>query len=363
MKHDPLAPGPDSTTVRSRLRDEHRQRVVGQGLTSFLGASGAWMLTLIGIAFAPWWAKVPLGVLNGITIGVMFIVAHDACHGALLPKRWMNRLSGRISLLPALHPFIAWVHNHNGLHHGFTNIKERDPGFPPLSPSEYHASSRFHRWRYRVSRKWYGLGLLYFCEMWLKWEVLPNLARAPRNRKAYRTDRLMVLGFAMAWMGFLIAAADGMDDSAIGLMLVGFVLPQFIWNWLIGFIILQQHTHPRVPWYSERDLPAPSYYQAQIRATPHLFFPGPFRFLLRNVMEHTVHHADPSVPLYQLLDAQTTLAKAYRRDMVRVIWTRQGFLKTLRICRLYDYETHRWVDYDGTPLTERLIPEREAVAV
>ena len=44
------------------------------------------------------------------------------------------------------------------------------------------------------------------------------------------------------------------------------------------------------------------------------------------------------------------------------------FLRTLRICRLYDYAGHCWVDYDGTPLSGRLwelpvsaIPVKEAV--
>jgi len=73
------------------------------------------------------------------------------------------------------------------------------------------------------------------------------------------------------------------------------------------------------------------------------------------VMEHTVHHADPTIPLYHLPDAQRELSKVYKKDMVRVIWTKEGFLQMLKICKLYDYSTHRWTDYDGTPLTEPLI--------
>ena len=120
----------------------HTQSLV-QGLKSFVPAGGLWLLTLVGIVLLPWWAKVPLGILNGAFIGVFFIVGHDACHGILFPRRWMNRIGGRMCLMPALHPFAAWVHNHNGLHHGFTNIRERDPGFPPLSLDEYRAMPRW----------------------------------------------------------------------------------------------------------------------------------------------------------------------------------------------------------------------------
>jgi acyl-lipid omega-6 desaturase (Delta-12 desaturase) len=351
MMHD-LGPGPSE--VRGQIAEERRVRALIPGWASFLLAMAAWLGLLAGIVVAPWWAKILLGIASGITIGILFINGHDACHGILLPKRWMNRLTGRLCLLPALHPYTAWTHNHNGLHHAFTNLKEKDPGFPPLDLPEYRALSWLGRLHYRCCRTWWGLGLLYLTEMWWKWEVMPSAERAPRNPRAYRLDRLLVAVFAVAWIGGLIAAGYLFDENPIVLVATGFVLPQFVWNWLIGFIILQQHTHPKVAWYSELDFPAPSYYMMQIEATPHLTFPAPFRFLMRNVMEHTAHHADPSVPLYRLAEAQKELEREYRRDIVRVIWTPGLFLRTLRVCRLYDYAGHRWIDYDGTPLTERL---------
>ena len=51
----------------------------------------------------------------------------------------------------------------------------------------------------------------------------------------------------------------------------------------------------------------PSYFQMQVRATPHLIFPAPFRWIMRHVMEHTAHHADPGIPLYHLPDAQKSV--------------------------------------------------------
>ncbi len=356
MGHKTTQFGPDVAEVRGQLADPVHDRKFAAGLATFLLPGLGWLLTLVGIILLPWWAASFHGVMNGVVIGVLFIVGHDACHGILLPYRWMNRLAGRCCLSPALHPYTAWVHNHNGLHHAFTNIKEKDPGFPPLSFVEYQKLPRLQRWLYRRKRTWYGLGLLYFLDMWVKWEVLPTTRRAPRNRRAYRIDRLSIGAFAILWIAGLVAGAEFNLLSSLWLLLVGFVLPQFTWNWLIGFIILQQHTHPRVPWYSERDRPAPSYFQAQIRATPHLYFPAPFKWLMRHVMDHTVHHADPGVPLYQLTEAQKSLEKAYRRDIVRVIWTPGNFLLMLRTCRLYDYDAHQWIDYDGKPTTAPLLP-------
>jgi omega-6 fatty acid desaturase (delta-12 desaturase) len=355
MHQELVSCGPSAAHVRRQLDDNLRQRILWLGSASFVAGTIAWLCTMAGFILAPWWAKGPLAVLNAFAIGVLFIIGHDACHGTLLPRRLWNRIAGRICLLPSLHPYTSWIHNHNGLHHGFTNVKEKDPGFPPLSLSEYTALSPWKRWLYRTGRSWYGLGLLYFTQMWLKWEVWPVPSRTPRNPVAFRRDRLLVLAFALGWIGTLTGSAWFFGESILGYILLGFVVPQVIWNWLIGFITFQQHTHPLVPWYSERDRPSPSYFQAQVRATPHIVFPAPFRFLMRHVMEHTAHHADPAVPLYGLTDAQQSLEGAYSEDILCVRWTVRSFLSNIRVCRLYDYNCHCWVDYDGMPLGDPLL--------
>lgn len=351
------APGPDVSEVRRQIPAERRVKHLLQGTLSFGGPFVVWAGTLAAVILLPWWwAKLIAGAANGLAIGILFIVGHDACHGILTPTRWLNRLFGRLSLLPALHPYTAWVHNHNGLHHAFTNLKERDPGFPPLSLDEYRSLSGFGRWVYRRKRTWYGLGLLYFLDMWVKWEMFPSKERAPRNPKAYFWDRLLVSGFIVLWVAGLAVAGWGDWLDTLVLVGCGFVLPQFVWNWLIGFLILQQHTHPRVAWYSEAvDNGPPTYFQMQVRATPHLTFPAPFRWMMRHVMEHTAHHADPSVPLYHLPDAQRELEKKYRTDVVRILWSPLEFLRTMRVCKVYDYAAHRWLNFDGTPLTPALV--------
>lgn len=359
MTNPGLHSHPNANAVREKIHESQRVRSLWTGLASFTIPLLAWAALVVAVICVPWWAKIPIGFLNGIAIGVMFIVGHDACHGALLPRRWMNRFAGRVSLMPSLHPYTAWTHNHNGLHHGFTNIKEKDPGFPPLSLAEYQRLPAWNRFLYRQYRTWYGLGLLYFCDMWLKWEMLPSRERAPRKTLQYNLDRLLILVFAACWVGALAWGATAMNDSILLNIATGFVFPQIVWNWLIGFIILQQHTHPRVPWYSEADSPEPSFFQAQVKATPHLVFPAPFRFLMRHVMEHTAHHTDTSIPLYKLPEAQANLEKNYRREMVRVMWSPAMFMKTLRTCRLYDYSNHRWQDYNGTYLTAPLLESAE----
>jgi omega-6 fatty acid desaturase (delta-12 desaturase) len=63
---------------------------------------------------------------------------------------------------------------------------------------------------------------------------------------------------------------------------------------------------------------------------------------------------DPRIPLYNLEDAQKQLEEAYTGDLVVVPFTWTGYFRTLRTCRLFDYDHHRWLNWDGTPTTEPL---------
>jgi omega-6 fatty acid desaturase (delta-12 desaturase) len=36
--------------------------------------------------------------------------------------------------------------------------------------------------------------------------------------------------------------------------------------------------------------------------------------------------------------------------------TPRAYMDIVRRCKLFDYENHRWTDFDGTPTTPRLLP-------
>ena len=137
---------------------------------------------------------------------------------------------------------------------------------------------------------------------------------------------------------------EGSVAEAVGLVLVGFALPYAAWNWFIAFMIFQQHTHPRIPWYSERDLPMPSYFEAQVKATPHVIFGAPFRWVMRHIMEHTAHHVDTKIPLYRLAGGQRELEAAFAGIVVEC-FSVKNLCRTLSVCHLYDYQNHRWLGF------------------
>lgn len=311
-----------------------------------------WNLSLIGICFAPSWSQIVLGIINGNAIAAMFNIGHNALHGSLFPKTWMNRVAGRIAMAPSFHPVTSWIHSHNVLHHGNTNIKERDAGFAPLSPVEYNMLSPIEKFSYRVCRSWYGCSWLYLKEMLFKWEFFPSPQRTPKDSEAFLLDRSQLVLFLSVWIGLLGWFSVTRGENILIMLTTGFFLPQLISNYLIGFITLQQHTHPKVPWYSELDLQIPTFHESQMHSTPHIIFPRVFRILMRNTMEHTAHHVDTALPFPSLPDAQNALENTFNNSIIRERWSFFNFVHKTRICKLYDYTKHQWVGYNGEPLAE-----------
>ena len=65
-------------------------------------------------------AVIALWVLSAMVISGLFIVAHDAAHGALFSSKRLNRVIGTIAMLPSWHVYDGWTLGHNRIHHGYT---------------------------------------------------------------------------------------------------------------------------------------------------------------------------------------------------------------------------------------------------
>jgi len=262
-------------------------------------------------------------------------------------------------MLPGWHAYAVWDYGHNGLHHGWTNVKTRDLVWTPLSKSEYDALPAWYRLIHRMYRTWWGVGPYYLIEMWAKFGMTQAKVKTAGRNGLFWADRLSVVAFAILQIVICVFYTDrtGLGSNqflvGLGLLLTGIVIPFVLWNWIMGFVVYQHHTHPRVPWYGdETDW---TFYAGQVQSVVHVELPRPIELILHNIMEHTAHHVDPRIPLYNLEDCQKKLEQAYGPDLIVFPFTFGGYFQTLRTCRLFDYENHRWLDWDGTPTTEPLL--------
>jgi omega-6 fatty acid desaturase (delta-12 desaturase) len=273
------------------------------------------------------------GAFAGMAIAMLFVVGHDACHRSFTSSRALNGVIGRVAFLPSLTPFGAWEQEHNRAHHVYTNLKGRDPIWAPFSKAEFDALPGWRRALERCYRTPLGVGPYYAIEIWARLLILPR-GHAPRLTDYaicyLYGSALLAVGWAFGWQA----------------LAAGVVWPFLCWNWLMGWAIFDHHTHPDVPWFdNEREWRAA---QAQSRCTVHLVLPRVLDALLHHIMQHTAHHLDVTIPLYNLRDAQRAL-EAAGPALVVYRWTPLTFIRHLRICKLYHFENHQWIGFDGKP--------------
>lgn len=337
--------------LRRDLPAGRRERSYAVGILVFLLSASIYAVTFV-LTFWPTWPLLNLAsaLANGGVIGLLFIIGHDACHGSFTPSAVLNRLLARLAFLPALQPYTSWVYTHNGLHHGWTNLKGKDVVFAPLTLAEYQTQPRWRQRLERTYRTFLGLGLMHLVEVWWKFELFPPPGHQPKNRWAFHADRLLVLGFLVLKIALAVALAQQTGVGPGGALLhagLGLLLSYAVWFWLIGTVTFVQHTHSEVPWYDDpREW---NFYRGQVHGSPHLAMPFWLRKLLHNVMDHAAHHVDPLIPLYRLPASQRRLKRSCQGDLVGHTASVPGLLQILRVCRLYDYRRHQWLDFDGTP--------------
>src|SRR5436189_1431161 len=120
--------------VRSTLPENRNLKSNFLAIIIFNVNLTAYLFTFWAIILLPVWPlKIIAIFLNGLSIGALFVVGHDACHGSFTSSKLLNQILGRIAFLPALNAFSAWDVAHNQLHHGFTNLKCSDDIYVPLS--------------------------------------------------------------------------------------------------------------------------------------------------------------------------------------------------------------------------------------
>ncbi|MBL1280735.1 MAG: acyl-CoA desaturase [Fluviicola sp.] len=112
---------------------------------SLLVFYGLWLLMGVGLA--------------GCGLGIM----HDACHGALSKKRWVNDFIGDgVLLLAGGHP-LNWKIQHNVLHHSYTNIDGYDEDIDPSGVMRFSPHQPVKpMFKYQVYYAWFLYGLMTF---------------------------------------------------------------------------------------------------------------------------------------------------------------------------------------------------------
>jgi omega-6 fatty acid desaturase (delta-12 desaturase) len=320
---------------------------------------GLWAAVLFAPAIG--W-KILASVLLGIRLTSMYTLAHDASHRTLFASRGWNWIAALALGVPSVQNYRMWTHDHNHVHHPRTNGDHFD-FYRPFSKAEYDALSPLQQLAERLCRAPNVFGLfVYWLVRWIPTRVWPNV-RTPQEQRgvsmAYAVPLLLFHGGMVAFLALVAPRIAPIDAGTA--VLLGWLGPLMLHFWISSATLYLMHTHPNIPWF-KGDIARSGDYAPELCSTV-LTTPDWFSKMVNNVYCHAAHHAHHGIPSYLLLPAQKRMNALLGNRLVVEPLSLLSMLRTLRTCKLYDFERHQWTDFDGLPTAAPInLSARNAVA-
>ncbi|WP_414039307.1 fatty acid desaturase [Acidithiobacillus sp. M4-SHS-6] len=277
----------------------------------------------------PW--NIPGTILTGMVISSLFIWAHDAAHGALMPTR-KARLWGKLAMFPSGQIYALWTLGHNRIHHGFTSYTPMDWIWRPWSPEEYRNASRLQRFQYRMERSPWFTAWTYVRRIWF-----PGMVLFKGLHTDVRRDKLETLAFfvGLSTIAFLMNGFTGIFWAVL--------VPFLIFQGTIGMVVYLNHTDPETTFQVKKEnwnmARAQLHDSVTWRCRPWA------EYWLHNILIHTPHHVDTRIPFYYLKPAFATLKASYPNQILERRFTWRRVLSTFKQCQLFDYGKQQWVTF------------------
>lgn len=325
---------------------EYTERSTPIGLSILLLDVLIYISAIAGVIFVEnLFLRVVCSVVAGFKISTLFVIAHDAAHASFVRNRMLNKLIARLTFLPSYHNYSLWLIAHNKSHHQLTNMQGSN-SWSPLSKEEYDALPGWRKNVEQFYRSPIGISFYYLIERWWKDKFFPYKRLMTKNKPSYWLDFLLVSTYMGMFLWMLIQArTNSIYTSPLEMIVLAFIVPLIVSSFMIGFTVYLQHTHESIPWFRtkvERD-----WHVNVEEITMYVKFPRWYNTLSHNTMEHTAHHIDSRIPMYHLAKAQKVLVKLLGDNVSTVNFTFKSFLSTMKKCKLYDYDNHLWLDFDG----------------
>lgn len=340
------------TRIRRELA-QYAHRHSHRGILEFVTDIAIICVLFLIVLFAPMlWVKALASVALGFREAIVMVIAHDAAHGNTTPNKSLNKLIAVVGFLPSYFNYQLWLYDHNQTHHVRTNDAHPDL-YRPFSKAEYDALPAWRQYLERLYRTPLGLCLYYPFERFLQYKLFPNDNFPKAIHGAAWCHFALISAYAAALFSFLVVIAPSIAHiSSTQAVVLGMVIPFFVSTTTFTFTTYLQHTHPEIPWFKS-DIDRRIVRQEDI--TPNVVMPRWYNFVSHNIQEHTCHHVNSKIPYYNAGHAQKRLVELMGGQAVTTEFTFRWFLKCMRVCKLYDFENHRWIDWDGTPLTGTLL--------
>lgn len=262
---------------------ETRWRTWYEFIVSVVLFAGAEAVALL----APWWLA-PVGtVLAALLLVRLFIIYHDAVHGAIFRGDKLGQFLISIVGVITLSPWSVWRETHDYHHQNNCKLPGTAIGsYPVVTTRMWRRMKPAEKRTYAAIRHPLNMMFGYFT-IFLAGMCASSFWRNPRLHYMSAVAPIVHFGFVgLAWYYL-----------GLGSALMGVVVPLFIACAVGSYLFYAQHNFPGV-YFSPRT--AWDYYDAALKSSSYFKMSPVMHFFTGNIGYHHIHHLNHKVPFYEL---------------------------------------------------------------
>lgn len=248
------------------------------------------------------WTMLGMAMLLGMFASFIgFNVSHDALHGSLSKRAWVNNLFGSSFYILGASPYV-WKITHNLVHHTYTNIPGHDedievaPGLIRLDRDE--------AWRpWQRYQQWYAFPLYALAS--LSWVVRKDYLKffkdkigQTSNSAHPRREYVILFASKIAYYLLYLVLPYLVLDITLGQLLLGFILMHAVEGLVLGLVFQLAHVveGTTFPVPTEQNTIEEAWAIHQVRTTAN-FAPRSWlaSFLCGGLNRQIEHHLFPKV--------------------------------------------------------------------
>jgi len=282
-----IPPARNWKSLISRFQVSSVRRALWQLVNSLI----PYILLWVGMVYAlrvSYWLMLPIAILASGFLVRIFIIFHDCGHESFFNSKRANHVTGAVTGLLTLTPYLHWRWHHALHHRTAGNLDARGVGdIWTLTVEEYLQSSRWKRFGYRLARNPFILFLVVPFYIFVVAQRLHSGIAPPAERRSVYLTNLAVLLTALTVSAF------------IGLK--AFLLIQLTVTSISGaagiWLFYVQHQFQGAYWQRSSQW---NYAAAALEGSSFYKLPMILQWFSGNIGFHHVHHLSPRIPNYNL---------------------------------------------------------------
>lgn len=293
----------DSLDLRRILNKKMKQRLHEIGETRFANKK---MWAKIAIIMIAWtyvyaihfyvefniWGRTAHAIFAGlVTAAVGMNIMHDAVHGSLSKKPWLNKLIGTITLF--LGSPAAWDIQHNILHHTYTNIAEMDED---ISSTSLLRLTPHQKWR-KIHTYQHVYAWLLYSIMTLWWATAKDTIQLRRygrmqifeNRVRYK-DWVHLILVKMVYFTMWLVIPIFFWEMSNTEVIVFFLIKHSVCGLTLGVIFQLAHAVPKAEMFEKETEGSKNTAEHQIATSVNFHTHSKFWSWYTGGLNRQVHH-------------------------------------------------------------------------